>query len=114
MLQLVNIHEIPKHTHKTAYEEQVVTFFRQPDVHVQISQRYHRGVRPQLQDMIQGIRMEGTTVLERIQMAGTIATYELALVLSLFEEEIGQMQPGVTPSVFTGGVQQTPPYVVGE
>lgn len=31
-----------------AYEDQVVAFFRQSDVAVQIAQRYQRGVRPQL------------------------------------------------------------------
>ena len=64
-----------------AYEEQVVAFFRQPDITSIISSRYRRGVRPQLRDIIGGIRMEGTTALERIQMSGSIATYELAIVL---------------------------------
>ena len=64
-----------------AYEEQVVAFFRQPDITSIISNRYRRGVRPQLRDIIGGIRMEGTTALERIQMSGSIATYELAIVL---------------------------------
>ena len=65
----------------TAYEEQVVAFFRQADIVAVISGRYRRGVRPQLRDIIAGIRMEGTTALERIQMSGSIATYELAIVL---------------------------------
>lgn len=65
----------------TAYEEQVVAFFRQQDIVAIISGRYQRGVRPQLRDIIAGIRMEGTTALERIQMSGSIAAYELAIVL---------------------------------
>jgi len=64
-----------------AYEEQVVAFFRQPNVSDLISSRYHRGVRPQFQAVIDAIKMSGTTALERIQMSGSIATYELALVL---------------------------------
>ena len=64
-----------------AYEEQVVAFFRQADIVAITSERYRRGVRPQLRDIIAGIRMEGTTALERIQMSGSIATYELAIVL---------------------------------
>ena len=58
-----------------------MAFFRQPDIVSIISSRYRRGVRPQLRDIIAGIRMEGTTALERIQMSGSIATYELAIVL---------------------------------
>ena len=34
-----------------AYEDQVVAFFRKPDVVDQITQRYRRGVRPQLRYM---------------------------------------------------------------
>ena len=65
----------------TAYEEQVVAFFHQQDIVAIISGRYQRGVRPQLRDIIACIRMEGTTALERIQMSGNIAAYELAIVL---------------------------------
>ena len=71
----------PNSVSLTGYEEQVVTFFRQADIVSIISGRYHRGVRPQLRDIIAAIRMEGTTALERIQMSGSIATYELAIVL---------------------------------
>ena len=77
-LMLLTLHIILP---RTAYEEQVVAFFRQSDIVAIISGRYHRGVRPQLRDIIAGIRMEGTTALERIQMSGSIATYELAIVL---------------------------------
>ena len=59
----------------------MVAFFRQPDVAEQISQRYSRGVRPQFQAVIDAIKASGTPALERIQMSGSIATYELALVL---------------------------------
>ena len=59
----------------------MVAFFCQADIVAIISGRYRRGVRPQLRDIIAGIRMEGTTALERIQMSGSIATYELAIVL---------------------------------
>ena len=58
-----------------------MAFFRQADIVAIISGRYHRGVRPQLRDIIACIRMEGTPALERIQMSGSIATYELAIVL---------------------------------
>ena len=58
-----------------------MAFFRQPDVAEQISQRYARGVRPQFQAVIDAIKNSGAPALERIQMSGSIATYELALVL---------------------------------
>lgn len=84
------------HVH-TAYEEQVVAFFRQPDIVSIISGRYHRGVRPQLRDIIAGVRMEGTTALERIQMSGSIATYELAIVLR-WEQHVYTQLPQSTPA----------------
>ncbi len=65
----------------SVYEDQVVAFFRQRDVAEQIVQRYQRGVRPQFQAVIDAIRTSGTPALERIQMSGSIATYELALVM---------------------------------
>ena len=59
----------------------MVAFFRQSDVVEQISQRYSRGVRPQFQVVIDAIKTSGTAALNRIQMSGSIATYELALIL---------------------------------
>ena len=65
----------------TAYESQVVAFFRQPNIAEIISERYSRGVRPQFQAVIEAIKVSGATALERIQMSGSVITYELALVL---------------------------------
>ena len=48
-----------------------MAFFRQPDITSIISSHYQRGVRPQLRDIIGGIRMEGTTALERIQTSAS-------------------------------------------
>ena len=59
----------------------MVAFFCQPTVTDLITQRYSRGIRPPLQSMIDAIRINGTMALERIQMSGSVATYELALVL---------------------------------
>lgn len=64
-----------------AYEDQVVAFFRQPDVIEQINSRYQRGVKPQFRNIIEEINLLGISALERIQMSGSIAAYELALVL---------------------------------
>jgi len=64
-----------------AYEEQVVAFFRLPTVTDMINERYTRGVRPPLQAMINAIRNSGTRTLERIQASGSVASYELALIL---------------------------------
>ena len=41
---------------RTVYEEQVVSFFCQADIVAIILSRYRRGVRPQLRDIIAGIR----------------------------------------------------------
>lgn len=62
----------------------MVAFFRQSNVNELISQRYQRGVRPQFQAVIDAVKMTGTSALERIQMSGSIATYELALVLRYY------------------------------
>ncbi len=65
----------------TAYQTQVVAFFRRPDVVDVINDRYQRGVRPQFRNIIEEVRLLGVPALERIQLSGSIAAYELALVL---------------------------------
>lgn len=67
----------------------MVAFFRQPDVVEHITQRYACGVRPQFQEVIDTIKMRGTSALERIQMSGSIATYELALVMRYVRYDVG-------------------------
>ena len=65
----------------TAYQTQVVAFFRRADVVDVINGRYQRGVRPQFRNIIEEVRLLGVPALERIQVSGSIAAYELALVL---------------------------------
>ncbi len=58
-----------------------MAFFRKPDVVDIINSRYQRGVRIQFRNIIEEIRLLGIPALERIQLSGSIAAYELALVL---------------------------------
>ena len=49
MLITLSMYNVYTRTHTSAaYERQVVSFFRHPEVYQKISQRYSRGVRPQL------------------------------------------------------------------
>ncbi len=64
-----------------AYEMHIVAFLRQPNVADKINQRYRRGVKPSLQEAIDDIRQNGVPGLERIQLAGGTAAYELGLIL---------------------------------
>ena len=66
-----------------AYEFQLVAFFRQPDVIDKINRRYRRGVRPQLKEALDDIKANGISGLERVQLAGGTAAYELTLILRL-------------------------------
>ena len=66
-----------------AYEFQLVAFFRQPDVIDKINRRYRRGVRPQLREALDDIKANGISGLERVQLSGGTAAYELALILRL-------------------------------
>ena len=64
-----------------AYEDQMVAFFRQPNVFDLISRRHSRGVRPQLRQAIEEIRERGIPALERIQLAGGATAVELTIIL---------------------------------
>ncbi len=65
----------------TAYEAQIVAFLRQSDVIDKINQRYRRGVKPSLAEAIEDIQQNGLPGLERIQLTGGTAAYELGLIL---------------------------------
>ena len=64
-----------------AYEAQIVAFLCQSDVVDKINQRYRRGVKPNLAEAIDDIKQNGIPGLERIQLAGGTAAYELGLIL---------------------------------
>ena len=64
-----------------AYEDQMVAFFRQPNVFDLISRRHSRGVRPQLRQAIEEIRQNGISALERIQLSGGSTAVELTIIL---------------------------------
>lgn len=64
-----------------AYEEQVVEFFRQPNVEEIIAQRYRRALRPQMKEAITDIRQNGVSALERVQLSGGGTALEMTLIL---------------------------------
>lgn len=59
----------------------MVTFFQQSDVVDIINARYRRGVRPQMKEVIQDIRRNGVSALERVQLSGSGLALELTLIL---------------------------------
>ena len=64
-----------------AYEDQIVAFFRQPNVLEKISQKYARGIRPQLREVVEDIRQNGIQAVERAQLSGRVVAYELTIIL---------------------------------
>lgn len=83
----------PSQTQEITYEDQVVAFFRLPTVYDMIPQKYKRGVRPQLREVVEDVRANGKPALERVQLSGNVIAYEIGLILSLFEEEISKLRP---------------------
>ncbi|KAL5496256.1 hypothetical protein EMCRGX_G012501 [Ephydatia muelleri] len=83
----------PVESREISYEDQVVAFFRLPTVYDMIPQKYRRGVRPQLREVVEDVRLNGKPALERVQLSGSVIAYELGLILSLFEEEISKLRP---------------------
>lgn len=59
----------------------MVAFFQQSNVIDIINERYRRGVRPQMREVIQDIRQNGVSALERVQLSGSGLALELTLIL---------------------------------
>lgn len=59
----------------------MVAFFQQSNVIDIINARYRRGVRPQMREVIQDIRQNGVSALERVQLSGSGLALELTLIL---------------------------------
>ncbi|XP_003383206.1 PREDICTED: uncharacterized protein LOC100640398 [Amphimedon queenslandica] len=78
--------------HET-YEDQVVAFFRQPNLEDLIAQRYRRTLRPQLKEAFEDIKRNGVSALERVQLSGGGTALELTMILSIFEEDISALRP---------------------
>ena len=73
-----------------AYNEQVIEFLRQPDVFTRITGRYRRQLKPELKTLIETLRSVGPSGLE--SQSDHPQMLELIVILSLFEEEIANIQ----------------------
>ena len=77
-----------------AYEDQVVAFFRQPNIEETITQRYRRTLRPQMREAFEDIRRNGVSALERVQLSGGGTALELTMILRWGERERGREREG--------------------
>ena len=73
-----------------AYNEQVIEFLRQPDVFTRITGRYRRQLKPELKTLIETLRSVGPSGLET--QSEHPQMLELIVILSLFEEDIANIQ----------------------
>ena len=73
-----------------AYSEQVIEFLRQPDVFTTITGRYRRQLKPELKTLIETLRSIGPSGLE--SQSEHPQMLELIVILSLFEEDIANIQ----------------------
>lgn len=71
-----------------SYSGRVVAFLRQPDIFTILNTRYEEDISLQLRESIELIRSEGVPALESLQNESEDIYFELAIILSLFEEDI--------------------------